>query len=119
MKFKINNVEVSKESCSSRKNEPYKYRNKMYIWTQGETIMENLINRHNRPSTFYKKEIVPTIMKWLEENDSAAFEQLKNTNWGWRQKCGCTCPCSPGFVSDKDGYYTSYVVSANVEFIKQ
>lgn len=74
MKFKINNVGVDKESYSSRKGEPYKYRSKMYIWTTGETLMENLINRHNRPSTFYKKEVVPAIMKWLEANDSATFE---------------------------------------------
>ena len=104
MQFKITHVEARQESYSDRKREPYKYKNKMYIWPEGETIMENLMNRRDRPHTFYKKEIIPLVMKWLEENDKATFEQLKDTKWGWRQHCGCKmCPCSPGFVSDKDG----------------
>jgi len=95
MQFKITDVKARQESYSDRKREPYKYRNKMYIWPEGETIMENLMNRRDRPHTFYKKEIIPLVMKW-------------------RQHCGCgMCPCSPGFVSDKDGLG---LIQVTVEF---
>ena len=114
MKFKIESVKVTLESYSDRKREPYKYRNKMYVWVSGESVMDNLMNRRDRPHTFYKKEIVPLIMEMIKEQNSEAYEKLKEQQWGWRQKCGCAmCPCSPGFVSDGDGMF---LISANVVF---
>ena len=50
----------------------------------------------------------------IKEQNSEAYEKLKEQQWGWRQKCGCVmCPCSPGFVSDGDGMF---LISANVVF---
>lgn len=114
MKFKIESVTVNEEKYSDRKREPYKYRNKMYVWVSGESVLENLMNRRDRPHVFYKKEIVPLIMEMIKEQNNEVYEKIKNHQWGWRQKCGCSmCPCSPGFVSDGDGMFT---ISANVLF---
>ena len=114
MKFKIENVKVTEESYSDRKREPYKYRNKMYVWVSGENVLDNLMNRRNRPHQFYKKEIIPLIMEMIKEQNSVAYEKIKDQQWGWRQKCGCSmCPCSPGFVSDKDGMW---LIHADVVF---
>ena len=114
MKFKIENVKVTEESYNDRKREPYKYRNKMYVWVSGENVLDNLMNRRNRPHQFYKKEIIPLIMEMIKEQNNEAYEKIKDQQWGWRQKCGCSmCLCSPGFVSDKDGMW---LIHADVVF---
>jgi len=118
MKFTIKKLKINHESYSSRKGEPYKYSNKLYIWTSGETILENLQNRRSRPHDFYKREIIPVVMKQIEEQFPEEAKYLGKENWGWRAKCGCSmCPCSPGFVqSTPNGFYT---IHAEVEFISE
>jgi hypothetical protein len=103
------NIEITKLTVYEdykRSGEPYRNQNKIYVWTEGETILENLVNRRSRPHTIYKKEVIPLIMKMLETSNPEVYNRLKDTAWGWRQKCGCSmCPCSPGFVSDRGGYW--------------
>ena len=113
MKFKIESLNVARESSGDRRGEPYRYRTKMYIWPKGESILENLHGRHNRPADIWKKEVIPAILEKLQAEYPEAFNDVENVKWGWRQKCGCTCSCSPGFVSDKE---TSgmWVISATV-----
>ena len=98
MKIEIVKLNVRYED---RKGEPYRYANKLYIWPEGETIMENLYNRRNRPSKVWQEEVIPVVMEAMKEQFPAAYESLKDEKWGWRQKCGCSCPCSPGFVGQK------------------
>lgn len=88
-----------------RKDEPHPSRTKMYIWLNGETIMENMINRRSRPYTEYKKVIIPKVLEKIENEYPEVYREIKDSKWGWRQRCGCTCPCSPGFVSSRYGYY--------------
>ena len=114
MKFEIVKVNVSSETSRDRKDEPYRWSNKMYIWPEGESVLDNLFNRHNRPSKVWKDEIIPAILEKIKEQYPAEYEQLKNENWAWRQKCGCSCPCSPGFVGKNSIHM--YSVSASVKF---
>jgi hypothetical protein len=63
---------------------------RIYVSPVGETVMENIMNRRQRPHTFYRKEVLPKL-----------FSQLgwsADTKVKWSQFAGCSCPCSPGFV---------------------
>ena len=103
------NISVKIESYTQRKDEPYKNKNKLYIFPS-ETIWENLENRKSRPHTEWKKEVIPLVMDWLKKKMPNHYETLKDNKWGWRQNCGCSmCPCSPGFISDTDGNISIYV----------
>lgn len=113
MKFTITNLNIKHESYYSRKGEPYKHSNKLYLWTEGESILENLVNRRNRPVDFYKKEIIPLVMKQIEEQYPEEAKHISKDNWGWRAKCGCSmCPCSPGFVGNSG----QYAISVSIKF---
>lgn len=106
MQVTIKKISVDKTSIS-RKVEPYKDRHKIYVWPHGETIVENLYNRRNRPHTFYRKTVIPMLMEALrnDASQSEAYEILRWAKWSWNQKCGCSiCPCSPGFVADIGGW---------------
>lgn len=114
MNFKITHLEARTESWSDRKNEPYKLNNKLYIWPAGETVVEQLFNRRNRPADIWKKKVIPAIMDKLSAKYPEVYNAVKGEKWGWRQKCGCRmCPCSPGFISSNMG---QYYISAEVEF---
>lgn len=64
----------------------------IYFFLTGESVLENLANRRNRPHMEFKKEI-PSILR------QAGFteDQIKTAKPSWSQKCGCSCGCSPGF----------------------
>jgi hypothetical protein len=106
----IKNFRIDKETFSERKGEPYRYKNKMYIWVSGETLLENLQNRRNRPYDFYKKEVLPLVMEKIKIKRPEVYKVIKNEKWGWRQSCGCSmCPCSPGFVGEGEDMYTIHI----------
>lgn len=118
MKFEITSLSVTPESYYERKREPFKDATKLYIWTEGETLMENLMNRRSRPHTYYKKEIIPAVMEEIRKKFPKEAEDIINGEWGWRQKCGCSCPCSPGFIQTKN-QRGRYSISVNVKFISE
>lgn len=62
---------------------------RLYIW-HDETILENLVNRRNRPVQFYKDQIIPALIK--------QHPKLADATMRWSQKAGCRCGCSPGFI---------------------
>lgn len=64
----------------------------LYIFPTGESIVENLINRRERPWTEWKKLVTPILLK-----AGFAVEEIHNIKPSWSQKCGCKCGCSPGF----------------------
>jgi len=70
---------------------------RVYFSVKGETILENLVERHVRPFTEYRKVLVAAL-----ESIGIDTSELK---FNWSKYAGCTmCPCSPGFVvSRKDG----------------
>ena len=99
--MKITEVQLNSESPYKRSGEPKRYHDKIYIWIENESILENMNNRRNRPYTTYKKEILPKLMEYLEMNFPKVHKHLKDVKWGWNQNCGCSmCPCSPGFIGD-------------------
>lgn len=59
-----------------------------YLDFQGETILDNLVNRRTRPYTLLRPYV-------LEALDAAGISVDKMR---WSQTAGCSCPCSPGYV---------------------
>jgi hypothetical protein len=77
-------------NSSTRGRRARSERSKIFIFPEGETVLQNLANRRHRPSTAYKKEVIPQI---LEKAGLPA-----DTKVSWSQKAGCSCGCSPGFL---------------------
>ena len=71
------------------------------VFPDGESILDNLLDRHDRPWQIWK----PLVEKALREMD-VGFEKL-----AWRQRYWCDCPCSPCFVvvgGKRPGYTYSF-----------
>ena len=118
MKFTIKSLSAKQEYWSERKGEPFRDNNKAYIWVDGESIWQNLANRRSRPYKFYQEEVLPTILKEINEKYPEYRIDTNEKNWGWRSKCGCSmCPCSPGFIQ-KTGSGT-VTIQAQVEFFEE
>jgi hypothetical protein len=116
MKFTIKSVTARQEYYSQRKGEPYRDNNKAYIWASGESVMDNLMNRYNRPHKFYQDNVLPEILKQVDKEHPEFQISTNVKDWGWRQKCGCRmCGCSPGFIQKKGS--GTVIISAEVEFI--
>jgi len=64
---------------------------RLYVGVNDETILQNLINRRNRPYNIYKKML----------RDSLVGEVFDLSKLSWSQYAGCSCPCSPGFIIPK------------------
>lgn len=63
---------------------------RIYVHPAGETILENLVERRNRPTALYR-ELMPEILR------RAGLPA--DTKVTWSQHAGCSmCPCSPGFI---------------------
>ena len=72
----------------------------VYVNIEGETVLENLMNRKCRPYTAYKH----LLNAHLQELGIPVDAKL-----AWNQKAGCSCPCSPGFnVKLKDSAGNDY-----------
>ena len=92
MTLQVKNIQIRE-----RGNVEYKEwikQTRIYVWPQGESILENLENRRQRPYTTYKKEVIPSV---LEKMGLPADTKVR-----WSQYAGCSCPCSPGFIVDGD-----------------
>jgi len=83
---------VSARSSHNKPSESYK-KSRIYIFIDGENVMENLQNRRDRPYEFYKKEILS-----LPEVQALFPIETKDIKFKWSQKAGCSCGCSPGFM---------------------
>ena len=65
---------------------------RMYVSTdESFDVIEDLMNRRNRPYAFWRKAIRKAIASSIIDLEKMA----------WSQTAGCSCPCSPGFVLDK------------------
>jgi len=64
----------------------------VYVSTENYSVLENLLNRRNRPYTEWK----PVVEKMLRDDFNVDTNLVKVS---WSQKAGCMmCPCSPGFI---------------------
>lgn len=61
---------------------------KVYIFLEGESIIENFGNRAARPWKLYRKEFGQMIA-------DALFVKVSDLHWS--RTAGCSCGCSPGF----------------------
>jgi mevalonate pyrophosphate decarboxylase len=64
---------------------------RMYVSVADETLFDNLANRKRRPYNVYKTLI----------HASGISEILDLSRLSWSQYAGCTCPCSPGFILNR------------------
>ena len=77
---------------------------RMYVSTdESFDVIEDLMNRRNRPYAFWRKAIRKAIASSIIDLEKMA----------WSQTAGCSCPCSPGFVLesqfiDLDGEFFRY-----------
>lgn len=64
---------------------------RIYVFPKGETVLEHLVERHSRPYSLYRKEVLPEV--WAQLGIDPATVKVR-----WDQYAGCSCPCSPGFI---------------------
>ena len=64
---------------------------RVYVFPRGESVLEQLVDRHSRPYRVYRKEVLPQV--WEQLGIDPASVKVR-----WDQYAGCSCPCSPGFV---------------------
>lgn len=69
----------------------------IYVWEEGESVLENLMNRRSRPAKLYKKHVLIPGLKELGYTDQEMEVIVKNAHWS--QRAGCNCGCSPGFLT--------------------
>lgn len=67
---------------------------RIYAWVKDETIIDNLMNRRNRPFREWRSAVEAAARDYCK-NKGVAFTKLQ-----WSQKAGCQCGCSPGFIAD-------------------
>ena len=87
MELKVLKVEIRQHG---RRRSP---KSRMYFWPKGESILENLLNRHDRPHLLYKK-----LIKLALVESGIELSQAQLVKARWSKYAGCSCPCSPGFI---------------------
>lgn len=77
----------------------YDSKPRVYVSVNGETMLDHLQNRRERPSTLYKRAIGDKALEALGLKEIDA-------QMSWSQKAGCPCGCSPAFIvkARKDRY---------------
>jgi len=65
---------------------------RMYVDVSEQfNVIEDLMNRHRRPYAAWRKAVRRAL----------AGVNIDLSKMAWSQKAGCSCPCSPGFVLNK------------------
>lgn len=65
---------------------------RVYVWPSNETIVDNLLSRHDRPHRQWRKDVLPEVFSELG--------LAEGTKARWSQYAGCSCGCSPAFILD-------------------
>ena len=84
--IKVEKRDRSWASCRTQRE--FSAKPRAYIFQEGESILENLANRRNRPVKLYRAYLEHALMV-VGQPDATAY---------WNQKAGCNCGCSPGFI---------------------
>ena len=63
----------------------------LYFFPPDESVMDNLVNRHDRPYKEYRKLINEALVK------AGVADLIPHIKASWSKYCGCTCGCSSGF----------------------
>ena len=88
MKLKIDTVKFMPRNPKNCDRRGWNASLRVYVWPQGETVIDNLSNRHSRPIKEFKAIAVEALKR-----EGIAFESIR-----WSQKAGCACGCSPGVI---------------------
>jgi hypothetical protein len=99
----------------------YSKQTRFYVWPKGETVIEGLFNRRDRPTQLFRE---IALKAWDQVKDQLKKE-LPEKSWielsglRWSRKAGCSCGCSPGFIAQGEGFYGFDVhVTAEVDYPK-
>jgi hypothetical protein len=63
----------------------------LYFFPTGETILDNLALRRQRPVKEFRA-LIPQVC------EAVGITNMQDLKFSWSQKAGCSCGCSPGFV---------------------
>lgn len=79
----------------------YAAKPKAYVFLEGESIFDNLVNRRNRPVKAYRG-LLEMALADIGEEEATYY---------WNQKAGCSCGCSPGFIlsNTKDNKFDIFI----------
>ena len=91
MNFRVTDIKLRDNSPDSYK-QSRKRRTIVHVWPEGESILDNLNNRRSRPVKLFRKAVEDAF-------DTLGVDK-SNVKLSWRQKAGCNCGCSPGFIVD-------------------
>jgi len=83
-----NSVKFRRREWNKARTE-HKNPTRVYVWPKGEALLDNIMERHNRPYELYR----PLVEA-----------ELRNAGYSgrvrWSRRAGCSCGCSPAFVLD-------------------
>lgn len=85
-------LKVAKIDTRDAEVKKFSYKSKIYIWPEGESLLDNLINRDSRPLKAYR-----AVMEKALDSLGISRDGLEIK---WSRKAGCGCGCSPGFIVD-------------------
>ena len=96
----------------------YSQKTRFYVWPKGETVIEGLFNRRDRPTGLFR-EIAMEAWRKLEPEIKKERSYAKLTGLRWSRKAGCSCGCSPGFIAQGEGLNGFDIhVTAEVDYPK-
>lgn len=84
---------------------------RVYVWEKNESVMQNLVNRRQRPVELYKQFALQALQFITADKHPYKLK--------WSQYAGCSCPCSPGFiVEDLPASYDVHV-TIQIDAVKE
>lgn len=87
----VDGAEIAVDGCVRSRSRAIESRldkqPRVYLWPEGEGVLDNFVNRWSRPTTLYRK-VAKAVLADLGIEGSLR----------WDQRAGCSCGCSPGFV---------------------
>ena len=105
-------MEITKSEIRQNDWREKAVKGRIYIFTSGENILENLQNRRTRPHKEYRSILSDALqLGGMNKNDADIVAKTAS----WSQKAGCRCGCSPGFI-DNFGTLNHKSVFINIKY---
>ena len=100
-----------------RPKDRYEAHPRLYFSPRGETVMENFLGgRHTRPYGAFRPFVMKAMAMAAAQGAVMRMDGEQAPKAAWRQRAGCSCPCSPGFVltnvTGDHNIYVQYAVEA-------
>ena len=88
--IQVSSVEVNKrERPESIWTRAGKKNTRIHVFPKGETLIEQLHNRRNRPISVFRDIVLKNV------------PEISTGDIKWSQTAGCSCGCSPGFIVNR------------------